>query len=265
MIKNINTYRKIWVFLGVLSLIAAGFSISNIEIYKTVVSKNILPGTISQDIITLIVSFLLIYIGLKVNDHSYKKQIFGVSFVAYLFYSYGIYVIEQIYTPLYLIYMLILALSFWSLFFSIKDFKYKNIKKLVLSKVIARISLFFSIFIPILFYFIWGSDLVKLINQGTKLEFTFSIYILDMIFIMPAFLIIAYLLSKKYKIAYILAPVMFFKSFTLLFSVGLGSFIRICLNMTSNFQEGLPYIGLSLIFLGISLAILKNLQILKYN
>ena len=116
-----------------------------------------------------------------------------------------------------------------------------------------------------MFYFIWSSDLIELIKQGTKIEFTFSVYILDMIFIMPAFLIIASLLSKKSKVAYVFAPVMFFKSFTLLFSVGLGSFIRIYLNMPSNYQEGLPYIGLSFIFLGISLAIIKNLNIIKKN
>jgi len=260
MIKNINVYKKIWILLGTLSVLVSGFSVVNIDVYNQVVSKDILPGTISQDIITLFVGFLLIYIGLKVGDNSYKKQIFGLSFVAYLFYGYGIYVIEQIYTSLYLIYMLIFALSFWSLFFCIKDVKYKFTDKLILSKGITRISLFFSIFIPILFYFIWSSDLIKLIRQGTKLEFTFSVYILDMVFIMPAFLIIAYLLSKKSKVAYVFAPVMFFKSFTLLFSVGLGSFIRIYLNMPSNYQEGLPYIGLSLVFLAISLAIIKNIR-----
>lgn len=258
MIKNISNYRKIWILLGVLSLLVSGFSIINYEIYNQVVSKEILPGTISQDIITVIVGLLTIYIGLTVDTKSYKKQIFGLSFVAYLFYGYGIYVIEQLYTPLYLIYMLIFGLSFWTLTFCVKDLKYENLKKLFLSKILTRISLFFSIFIPTLFYLIWTTDLIELIEKGTKLEFTFSVYILDMIFIMPAFLIIAYLISKKHKVAYVFIPVMFFKSFTLLFSVGLGSFIRIYFNMAGNFQEGLSYIALSLVFLGISIAVINN-------
>lgn len=260
MVKNIKNHRKIWILLGVLSLLVSGFSVVNNKIYSNVISSEILPGTISQDIITLVVGILLIYIGLNVDDNSYKKQIFGLSFIAYLFYGYGIYVIEQIYTPLYLTYMLIFALSFWSLFFYIKDISDEKIRKLFLPKFLKRVLLFFSIFIPILFYFIWTSDLIELIRQGTKLEFTFSVYILNMIFIMPAFLIIAYLLSKKRPAAYIFAPVMFFKSFTLLFSVGLGSVVRLYLNMPGNFIEGIPYMGLSLIFLGISLASIYKLR-----
>jgi len=247
-------------FIRRFSLIVSGFSVVNNKIYSKVISSEILPGTISQDIMTLIVGILLIYIGLKVDDNSYKKQIFGLSFVAYLFYGYGIYVIEQIYTPFYLIYMIIFALSFWSLFFCIKDINLEKLGKLFLPKFLKRVLLFFSIFIPILFYFLWTSDLIELISQRTKLEFTFSVYILDMIFIMPAFLIIAYLLSKKYPSAYIFAPVMFFKSFTLLFSVGLGSVVRIYLDMSGNLIEGIPYMGLSLIFLGIALASIYKLR-----
>lgn len=260
MIKNIYNYKKVWILLGLLSLIISAYSVFNYNIYSQVISEEILPGTISQDIITIIAGLTLIYIGLSVNVTSYKKQILALSLVSYLFYGYGIYVIEQIYSQFYLAYMIVFMLSFWSIIFCIKDLNHNFISKITLPKILKRISLFFSIFIPILFYFLWTSDLLSLINEGTKLEFTFSVYILDMIFIMPAFLIIAYLISKKQKAAFVLAPIIFFKSFTLLFSVGIGSFTKLFLNSTTNFQEGFLYIALSLLFLGVSIAIINKID-----
>ena len=260
MVKNIKKYKKIWIALGVLSLFISTLSVLNHEIYNELVIKEILPGTLSQDIISFFVALSLIIIGFSADSNSYKKHIVGLSLVAYLFYGYGIYVIEQIYTPFYLVYMIIFALSFWSIVLFIKDYDYLSLDKLTLPKILVRISLFFSIFIPTLFYFIWSSQVLSLIEKSTKLEFTFSVYILDMVFIMPAFLLIAYLLSKKRKIAYIFAPVIFFKSFTLLFSVGMGSLVRLYLGSASNLQEGALYIVLSLIFLGLSLSVIKNLK-----
>lgn len=105
MINNLEKSRKLWLLVSVLSLVAAFMGVFNQNIYSKVVSLDVLPGTISQDIITIIIGLVLLILSLKINEKDIKKQIVAISFLAYLFYGYGIYVIDQLYNSLYLLYM----------------------------------------------------------------------------------------------------------------------------------------------------------------
>ncbi|TDO73381.1 hypothetical protein DFR79_13819 [Halanaerobium saccharolyticum] len=98
-----------------------------------------------------------------------------------------------------------------------------------------------------------------------KQEFTFSIYILDFVFVLPAMLITAIMLIKQKKLAYLMAPVLFFKAFSLLFSVALGSFLRPLYNVNFNTEEASFYLTLSLIFLALAVLNFQQLKIRKIN
>ena len=117
------------------------------------------------------------------------------------------------------------------------------------------------ILIPLLFYLLWGSQILVLMKSGVKQEFTFSIYILDLIFVLPAMLITAVMLIKKNIFAYITAPVLFFKAFTLLFSVAIGSFLRPFYNVNFIAEEAFFYLILSLSFLALAFLNFKKLEI----
>jgi hypothetical protein len=98
-------------------------------------------------------------------------------------------------------------------------------------------------------------------KTGEKQEFTFSIYILDLVFILPAMLITAVMLIKKKFFAYLIAPALFFKAFTLLFSVAIGSFLRPLYNVNFNAEEAFFYLILSLSFLILSMLSFQQLKI----
>lgn len=134
-------------------------------------------------------------------------------------------------------------------------------EELSLNKYIQYLTITFLILIPLLFYFLWGSQLLPLMKSGEKQEFTFSIYILDLIFVLPAMLITAVILIKKKSFAYFMAPLLFFKGFTLLFSVALGSFLRPLYNVNFSAEEAFFYLILSLAFLALSLLIFQQLKI----
>ena len=75
-----------------------------------------------------------------------------------------------------------------------------------------------------------------------------------------ASLITSYLIIKENSLGYISAPILFFKAFTLLFSVGLGGFLKTFYNQTVNFGDNMFYFGLSFIFLLLALLSFKFLE-----
>ena len=117
MIKNLKANKTLWLLIAGLSLIAASIGVLNQNIYIKVIKSDLLPGTVAQDVITIIASLLLLFLIARINETDVKKQIVVMSLLAYLFYGYGIYVIERIYNPLYILYMMIVGLSFWSIVF----------------------------------------------------------------------------------------------------------------------------------------------------
>ena len=249
MVKSLKSNKTLWLIVACLSLIAAFIGVFNQNIYSKVVSSNLLPGTIAQDAITISAGFVLLFLSLKTNEADIKKQIIALSLLVYLFYAYGIYVIEQLYNSLYLLYMAIFALSFWSIVYGLVNINRDVVRNIRVSKPVRYLSAGCLIFIASLFYFLWIGRLLPLMRTGEKIEFMYSIFILDMVFVFPAFIISAILIIKKNGLGLILAPILFIKAFTLLFSVGLGGLLGPLYNQTAAAGEIAFYIILSIIFL----------------
>ncbi|OFW32779.1 MAG: hypothetical protein A2074_04630 [Candidatus Aquicultor primus] len=263
MLQNLKTNRILWILAALFSLIASLTGVFKQEIYRKAVSAEWLPGTISQDLITVFVSVVLLYLAAQTKEENVKKQIFAISFLAYLFYAYGIFVIERFYNPLYLIYIAIFTISFWSLIYGLKSIRASILEKSRISKLVRFISIGFLIFIPLLFYFLWTMQLLPLMQTGKKPEFAYSIYILDMAFVLPALIITAFLMIKKQGLGLVLAPILFFKAFTLLFSVGLGGVLKPYYNQSANLGEVGFYFGLAALFLILSIINFVSLKIDK--
>lgn len=253
MLDNIKRNKRLWLITAVVSLVPAFIGVFYQNIYIKVASRDVLSGMVSQDLITIVIGLVLLIFSLKINKDDTKKQILSLSFLAYLFYAYGIYVIEQIYNSLYIIYIIVFALSFWALVYGLININTDKLKNIKMSKLTRYITIGFLIFIPVLFYILWTKELLPLMQEGKKIEFMYSIYILDMAFVLPAFLITAFLIIKRKVIGYIFAPLLFFKAFTLLFSVGLGGLLKPLYNLKTEQGENMFYILLSLIFLALAI------------
>lgn len=263
MIENLEKNKVVWSVVAILSLIASITGVLHQNIYSKVVSHDVLPGVISQDIITIIVCFGLLAMIFKTKKKSVKSQIIAFSFIGYLFYAYGIYVIEQIYNHYYILYMAIFALSFWSIIYGFMNLNKDILKNIKISKKGRYLNLGLLILIPLLFYVLWTAELLPLMKTGEKPDFTYSIYILDMVFILPSFIMSAVLIKKRNSIGYICAPILFFKAFTLLFSVGLGGFLKPLYNQPVNKEEYMFYIILSAIFLSFAVLDFSRINLQK--
>ncbi|MDD3890575.1 MAG: hypothetical protein PHR65_11750, partial [Syntrophomonadaceae bacterium] len=128
-------------------------------------------------------------------------------------------------------------------------------------KLMRNVSMGFLLFVPSLFIPLWISKLLPLIQNGQKIEFTYSIYILDLCFIMPLFIIIAIMAAKKKGLGLLLTPALFIKGFTVLFPVGLSEILKILYNQTTSTGGIWLYWGLSILFLMLVILYLRNLKI----
>ena len=255
MVRNLKLNKTLWLLVAFLSLAAAIIGVFNQDIYSNVLGQDLLPGTISQDVITIIAGSVLLFLSFRTDKDGIKKQVVIVSLLAYLFYGYGIYVIERVYNSLYILYMAIFSLSFWTLVYGLSNINQDVLKDIRMPKPVRYLSAVFLLFTAILFYSLWIGQLLPLMRAGRKIEFFYSIFILDMAFVLPAIIISAILLIRNISLGLILTPILFVKAFTLLFSVGLGGLLKPLYNQSANPGETSFYIILSVIFL--SLAILN--------
>lgn len=261
MLKKLSLQKLSWFIIGILSLYASLMGVTKPAVYSKVVTPQWLPGTISQDIITVFVSFLLLFLTITVKPKHVRLHIVVLSILFYLFYAYGIFVIERLYNSLYLIYMAILGISFWSIVYAFISLNYDLLKKINIPDTIRIISIVFSFLIILLFFTLWTSQLLILMDARKKIEFGYSIYILDLIFVLPALAISGELATKKRGLGIILQPILFIKAFTLLFSVGFGGVLKPLYKQPVNSIETTFYIGLSVIFFMLAVIYLIKLKV----
>jgi hypothetical protein len=260
MIINLKVHKVLWVLIAGLSLIAAGVGLFHPAIYSKVLSSELVPTILAQDAMTLVVALVILILGLSARQTDIKKQMVVISLLAYLFYGYGIYVIEQFYNALYMLYMAIFALAFWLIVFGLSHMDQSLLRQIKASNKVRYISAGSLIFVALLFYSLWISQLLPLIQTGQKIEALYSIYILDMVFVLPALVISAVFLIRGKVLGLIFAPILFIKAFTLLFSVGLGGVFLLLYGQTADLGESAFYFILSAAFLALAVYCFKKIH-----
>jgi hypothetical protein len=228
--QNTKIVLIISFFVSVLSAYCSLLVFLDKNIYGNVVSTgafkmSFMAGTISQDIITIVSSVvMMILIALYHKRKDTRVMISIIGLLSFYFYGYGTYVISALYTTLYLVYMLVFALSLLGMIVGISGFTSDLVKKVSLPRWIKNCGIIFLLLIVIIFTSKWISDLIPYTQNHTVPEF-YAIYILDLCIIMPCFIVIIYMLLKNMKLSYILLGIALLKTATLILSVAIGSFI----------------------------------------
>jgi len=102
MIQNLGKNRILWVSVALLSLIAALLGVANPGLYRQVVSTELMPGVLSQDLITIVASIVVLFLTVRIKEEDSIKQIVILGIVIYFFYGYGIYVGSIMYFTLFI-------------------------------------------------------------------------------------------------------------------------------------------------------------------
>jgi hypothetical protein len=265
MINNLRTNKILWLLTGLLSLASALTGILIPDIYNRVISNSIMPGVYGQDIMTVAASLVLLLLTITAKERGLKRQIVVLGILGYLFYAYGIYVIERVYNILYYLYLLIFGLSFWSLVYKLVKIEPSVRQKIRVPGAIRIASMIFSLLVAVVFSILWIVQLLPLVQMGEKIEFLYSVYILDLCFIMPAYAIVGVMAAKKSGPGLLLIPAMFVLGFILIFSLAISETVKPQFGLTFNAGDLLPSLVLSILFLVLSILFFRRLELHSYS
>jgi len=260
MVRNLRTNKILWLLTALFSLAAALAGVINTDIYSKVVSEDVMPGVFGQDLMTIAASVIILLLVFQMKEGDLKKQIVVLGIIGYLFYAYGIYVIEQVYNLLYYIYLAIFALSFWSIAYSVAKIHPDALQNVRVSRAVRQVSAWFSLLVAVIFNILWIVQLLPLLKAGDKIENLYSVYILDLCFIMPAFVIIGVMVLRKSGLGLLLIPAMFILGFTLIFSLAIAESVKPLFDLNVTAGGLIPSLVLSILFLVLALLHLRKLE-----
>ena len=108
---------------------------------------------------------------------------------------------------------------------------------------------FFRSLIATLFSLLWISALLPLMATKTQIQNLFSIYLLDLVFVMPSFVITAVMTFRKNPLGYVLTPAMFILGIFVIFPLGLGELAKPMFGLVIDYQGMIMSFLLSAMFL----------------
>jgi multisubunit Na+/H+ antiporter MnhF subunit len=261
MLDRLATNRLLWTVTAVLAFFAASWGVLSPAIYLHVVAPKLLPGALAQDIISVIAAIALLALSSRQPPHRVKDQIVALGLLGYLFYSFGIYVIERAYNGLYLVYLAIFALAFWSLVVAGTSLRRQILARASLSRTTRLVSASGAILQPAIFYPLWIGMLLPLMSSGEKIDSLYSIFILDLCFIMPAFLVLGVMTYRNRSLGLVLLPAMFILGFTLIFSLALGELVAPLFGGEIEIGSLMMSLALSFLFLALGVVHLARLRV----
>ncbi len=259
--KQSNPLLIIFKAAAFFALITSGYSILKPNIYFKVVSANLIPIDFVQDLTTFIISGIMLFIVFTKKIKPLYMQLIFLCFFSYTFYIYGIFTIERYYNYLYFNYLTVFGLSFYGMVLTFAAINKESKIYVTLPNNVKNISIAALLLIPVIFLPMWGAKILELINNNTKPEFYYSVYLFDLSIYMPMYIIVAILLYKRVQLGILLAPFLFILVFPMLFPVAIGEFIKPWYNLTGDISAGAINLGITLIYASLSFYYFKKLEI----
>ncbi len=226
MISNLTLSKVLWTLTTAFTLVAALGGILVRDIYVGVFPPEFLPGALPQDMLTILVCIFLFILIAKTGKEDVKNQIVILGLIGSFFYLYGIFTIERVYNCLYLLYALVFASSFWTIVHTLSGFKSSNLPHVQLDKRMLLVTAISSMVIAIIFTILWTATLIPLMQGHDRIEYMYSIYILDLCFVMPAFFITAVMSLRRKPLGILTAPAIMILGFFVIFPLGLNELAK---------------------------------------
>jgi len=261
MLRSGRFSRVLWAGTGGLALVAAVAGVGAPGIYDGLIARETLPGALSQDMITIVVAGLLILLAVRGGDNRPKARLIALGLLGYLFYAFGIYTIERVYNQFYLLYLAIFALSFWALVPAAITVTQQFSASARLARLPRIISGCGALLQPLIFYPLWVAMLLALMSTRTQIDSLYSIFILDLCFVMPAFLILGVLTLRNAPIGLLLAPPMYVLGSTLILSLALAELVKPVFGDPIAVPSLLASLALTALFIGLGIVHLSALTV----
>lgn len=263
MVLNLRLAKTLWAVTGLLALVAATGGVIDRGIYKNLFPPEFLPGAFPQDILTIAVALTILILSYITDAGSIKAQVVILGLIGSLCYLYGIYTIERVYNWYYLVYAATFACSFWALAYTLSGFRTSSFPHLRLPGWIRILTAIVSLLIGLIFTVLWSASLVPLMRDHNRIEFMYSIYILDLCFIMPAFFITAVMALRKNPFGILVGPAIMILGFFVIFPLGLNELAKPSAGLPMNAGPMVVSFAFAFGMLAVAALQLKMIQLRK--
>jgi hypothetical protein len=224
--------------------------------------------SLGQDLIDLFLAVpcLIIFSILAYRNKRSARVIWG-GVVLYLTYTFVIYCFDIHFNKMFIIYCLCLGLSFYSLMYFLFTFYSERKNESLENKSINRIISIYFIFISVVFYFLWLSEILPSIFQNTIPKSikeaglpTNAVHVIDLSCFLPCIFLTGILLLKRKPLAFILTPILL--TFFVLMDITIGMLVVIV--KLKGLESDIFITGVMVVFALVSLVLLilflKNIR-----
>jgi hypothetical protein len=219
--KIAKTSLWLSVLVAFLVLIASSAGLFLKSIYARETTSYALQS-VGQDIENIVAAAALLMTAYFVSKGSIKASLVWMGVLLALMYSYVIYAFAVHFNSLFLVYVAILGLSFYTLIGSLIHLHLEGLQPYFAANTKARLVSVFLLVVAILFYFQWLSEDIPALLTGKipqsvieNGQLTNPVHVLDMGLLLPGMIITAILLWRRKLLGYILAiPLLVFSILT---------------------------------------------------
>lgn len=219
--KISKTSQWLTVLLAFLVLIASSAGLFLKGTYARETTSYALQS-VGQDIENIVAAAVLLLAVYFASKGSLKAFLVWMGVLLALIYSYVIYAFAVHFNSLFLVYVAILGLSFYTLVGSLMHLHLEDLQPSFVANTKAGLVSVFLLVIAILFYFQWLSEDIPALLMGKVPQsvvenglLTNPVHVLDMGLLLPAMIITSILLWRRKLLGYILAiPLLVFSILT---------------------------------------------------
>jgi hypothetical protein len=259
--KHKSALNNLWftIPIAILLAIAAGGGLLIHGLYRDF--PDLVAQAKGQDIVSLVVVLpILIITAILAGRGSLRAHLCWLGGLVYLVYTYISFTFAIQYNHLFLIYIALLGCSLYALIYGLATLDVAEVKARYTEKTpVKAVSIYLAV-LAFIFYLMWVGEIISalvagkvpqsILDDGTP---TNAIYVLDMAWILPAFIITSISLWRKHPLGYAFAGIML-AFFVLLASaiLSMGLFQAIGGN-----PNAIPMVGLFGVLTAIAVGVLS--------
>lgn len=195
------------------------------QIYLPFTPPQILPGAISQDIISVIASLGIVVCAIAIQRGVNRAWLIWLGLLGYLFYGYALYALDAIYNQFFLAYIAIVGLTVYTAIIFFAHLNLDYYQRITEPSIPRKVLAIYLLFLFTLFHIVWLSQILPAIGSGLQSGVN-TVFVLDLAFFLPLLAICAVLLLHRKPFGDLLAPVILIKTGTLGVSVFLGELLK---------------------------------------
>jgi len=214
---NFRPPSRLWTGLSIAGALTAGVGsivgLARIDRIYGAETESFIAQAIAQDLVNLVVvAPLLLVMSVLVIRGSLRAYLVWLGALSFTVYSYVIYTVSISFGPLFLVWLAALAFTLYALIGGLIDVDANAIARRF-TRPAQRFAAIFLIVTAMLFVFLWLSDIVPALLDGTmpksaaELDLpTSPVHVLDLGFFLPAVLIVGIQLLRKRPLGYMAGP-----------------------------------------------------------